>query len=67
MTQEEKVLVHMRLHGRITSYEAFEHHRITRLAAVIHRLREQGHEIETIIRTHDDNGHKVQWAEYRLK
>ena len=65
MKQEDKVLMHLKLDGRVTPYEAFENLHITRLAAVIHRLRSKGHEIVTITHTKKEDG--VRWAEYRLK
>lgn len=43
MTQEEAVLKHMQDYRGITSKEAFEKYGITRLSAVIFRLRKDGH------------------------
>ena len=45
MNQNKKILNHLKEHKKITSYEAFEKYRITRLSARIHDLREQGHNI----------------------
>ena len=45
MNQNQKILNHLKEHKKITSYEAFEKYRITRLSARIHDLREQGHNI----------------------
>ena len=45
MSQNQKILNHLKEHKKITSYEAFEKYRITRLSARIHDLREQGHNI----------------------
>lgn len=47
MTQNEKILLHLRERGSITSMEAFAEYGITRLAGRIHELREQGHNITT--------------------
>ena len=63
MTQEYEVLKHMKDHGSITPLEALNHYGCFRLAARIHRLREQGHDIQTDIITHGDK----QFAQYRLK
>ena len=66
MTQEEQVLRYMKSHGSITVWEAMTQLHITRLAAVIWRLRKD-HDIETITRYRIENGKRIQWAEYRLK
>ena len=47
MTQNEKILNHLRLYGAITSMEAFRTYNITRLSGRIHELREQGYRITT--------------------
>lgn len=47
MTQNEKVLNHLKMYGGITSMEAFETYKITRLSGRIHELRAQGHNITT--------------------
>ena len=47
MNQNKTVLQHMEKYGSISSYEAFEKYRITRLSARIHDLREQGFNITT--------------------
>ena len=47
MTQAEQVLQHMRERGGITSMEAFELYKITRLSGRIHDLRQQGYKITT--------------------
>lgn len=65
MRQEDIIYKHLYEWGAITPFEAFEKYHITRLAAVIHRLRSKGHEIVTITHTKKDDG--VRWAEYRLK
>ncbi len=45
ITQEEAVLEHMKNHRGITSKEAFEKYGITRLSAVIFRIRNDGYQI----------------------
>ena len=47
MTQKEKVLNHLKEYGQITSMEAFERYKITRVGAVIDILRKEGYEIVT--------------------
>jgi len=66
MTQEEQVLRYMKSHGSITVWEAMTQLHITRLAAVIWRLRKV-YDIETVYRFRMEDGKKIQWAEYRLK
>lgn len=46
MTQEERVLRHMKQFDGITSWEAFCDYGITRLSAKIFNLRERGYKIE---------------------
>lgn len=65
--QENLVLTHLEEHGSITPYEAIERYHITRLAAVIFRLK-KNHDIRTIIiRGYDENGDNYQYAEYKLE
>ena len=45
MTQCEKILRYMELHGSITARQALNECGCMRLAARIHDLREQGHDI----------------------
>ena len=47
ISQKQKVLKHMKENGKITSLEAFEKYRITRLAAVICELRKAGYQIKS--------------------
>jgi hypothetical protein len=46
-TQTLKILRHLKTYGNITSLDAFEHYRATRLSAIIFRLREEGFDIDT--------------------
>lgn len=62
-SQPSKVLEHLRLYGSITSMEAFSKYHITRLAAVIYRLRAAGYNIVTYDMDNDD----VRYAKYVLK
>lgn len=45
LTQEERVLNHLRDFGSITSMQAFRLYDMTRLSAVIFNLREDGYDI----------------------
>lgn len=47
-SQEDIVLHHMKEYGSITSMQAFEKYSITRLAAVIFNLRQEGWDIAMI-------------------
>lgn len=46
-TQKEVVLWHLQNYGKITSWEAIKEYGITRLAALVFYLKEDGHDIET--------------------
>jgi GTP-binding protein EngB required for normal cell division len=61
-TQEETVYEHLKKHKKITSWQAIIEYRITRLAEMIRRLKEDGHNIVTIMK----KGDKCRYAEYRL-
>ena len=63
MNQNQKILKHLKEHKKITSYEAFEKYRITRLSARIHDLREQGHNITSDM----IYGKEYKYAVYRLE
>lgn len=47
-TQKAEVLKHFIEKGSLTSMEAFKKYGATRLASIVHDLRKQGHDIETI-------------------
>lgn len=47
MTQKEKILEHLKKYNEITSMEAFQKYKITRVGAVIDTLRKEGYDIET--------------------
>lgn len=46
-TKMKSVLNHLQFHQKITSWEAITLYRATRLAAIIHILKERGYSIET--------------------
>lgn len=67
MTQKEMVLRHMKEMGSISSFEAFAEYGITRLAARIHDLREDGYNIKSSV--HDARnryGKKVRFERYTI-
>lgn len=67
MTQKERVLRHIKDHGSITSFEAFEEYGITRLAARISDLREDGIGIISVSETKKNRyGEPTTYVRYRL-
>lgn len=44
-SQTEAVLAHLEEHGHITSMQAIQEYGVTRLSAVIYKLRRRGHRI----------------------
>ena len=63
----EKVLEHLQTHGCITSLEAIEKYKATRLSDIIYRLRRRGLNIETIdIPFVDMYGTKSSYGKYVL-
>ena len=61
-TQENQLLNHLKQHKFITSWEAIQEYRITRLSARIYELREKGYQI--ITKNITENGKT--FAEYSL-
>ena len=61
-TQENIILDHLKKHKFITSWEAIQEYRITRLSARIYELREKGYQI--ITKNVTENGKT--FAEYSL-
>lgn len=63
----EKVLEHLRTYGNITSLEAIDKYKATRLSAIIFNLRKRGLKIQTIdIPFVDSNGNKSIYGKYVL-
>jgi hypothetical protein len=57
-TQKLKVLNHLRTHKNgITSWEAITNYHVTRLAAYIGFLRDDGHTIEAVREQHDNKSY----------
>jgi len=63
-SHKEIVLTHLRRNGSITPVEALIVHKIARLAPRIMELRDEGHDIHTMIRT-DFSGAK--YSHYELQ
>lgn len=59
-TKTKLVLKHLQYHQKITSWEAITQYQATRLAAIIFRLKEDGHNITTEMVYED----KKRWALY---
>lgn len=63
----EKVLEHLKTYGYITSMEAYDNYKATRLGDIIFRLRNKGVKIETInISFIDSYGTKSHYGKYIL-
>lgn len=63
MTQNQMLLRHFKRKKTISSFEALLVYGITRLASRIDELRQQGYQIETIMKK-DENGKR--YARYRF-
>lgn len=64
-TQKAMVLRHLQQFGRITSWEAIEFYGATRLSAIIHLLRQEGHKITSRNeKGRNRYGHPVKFANY---
>lgn len=67
MTQKEAVLKHLRTFKSITSMEAFHDYGVTRLSAVIFKLRQAGEDISSELVTERNRfGSPVTFARYHL-
>ena len=67
MSDSQKILEYLEKHGSITSWEAIQHFRCTRLSGRIYDLRKRGHNItSTTEESVDANGEKCRYSRYRL-
>lgn len=67
LSKKEKVLRHLKEFGHINPMEALQYYSSMRLAAIIHSLKNDGHEIRTeIINTCDKFGDACHYAKYYL-
>lgn len=64
-TQEEKVLEYLKKHRTITPYQALDLFGCFRLASIIFRIKEDGHEVITqLIMKVDADGETMKYAKY---
>jgi hypothetical protein len=62
MTKINAVYAHLKKHKHITSWEAINLYKATRLADIVYKLKQQGMNIQTIM----VEGDKCRFARYRL-
>jgi hypothetical protein len=62
MTKIDSVYLHLKKHKHITSWEAINLYRATRLADIVFKLKEQGFKIETVM----IQGENTRFARYYL-
>lgn len=68
MTKTDKVKNHLIEHKSITSWEAIQLYRATRLSAIIYNLRHDGMNIRTELKNgKDEDGRSYPYAEYILE
>lgn len=68
MTQKQKILNHIKRHGKITSIEAVYRYRITRLSARIYELRHNdGYPIASKHVYKKSNGQFIHYDEYYME
>ena len=63
VTQKQKVLNHLKIHGSITSWDAIQNYRITRLSEYIRSLRHEDGLNITSINEKNDN---TNWVRYKF-
>ena len=61
-SKKDLILIHLQMHGSITSWEAIHKFRATRLSAIIFDLKAEGHNITTA-RIEEENSN---YAKYTL-
>lgn len=68
LSQLEQVMMHLRRRGSITTWQAITEYSITRLSAIIYRLRnEQGMKIDsTIVTSTNKRGNTKRYTVYTL-
>lgn len=59
MSQKDVIRKHLVSYGSITSWEAIQHYRVTRLAAVISLLKKDGLEIDSTPQFEEGDGTKT--------
>ena len=63
MTKKDKVYMHLKTHRQITSWEAIRLYKVTRLADVIFKFKQDGLEIDTVM----VQGNDSRFARYFLR
>lgn len=63
MTQKEIIFEHLMKYRTITPLEAITRYGITRLAAVVFNLKQDGYDISTTLKEHNDK----HYASYKLE
>ena len=67
ISQKKKILGYLKEHDSITSLEAFEKFRITRLSSIIYTLRHSGYDIKsTMVGYVTEDGRTSYYAKYTL-
>lgn len=66
-TQTDVILEHLKNYGTITSMEAFDLYGVTRLAAIIYRLRKSYNIVGEDLECTNRYGRRVTFSEYKLK
>lgn len=65
MSKTQKILEYIQTHDGITSVEAYEKFRATRLSAIIFNLKKRGYKIATYDMTSTgEDGHPARYAKY---
>ena len=64
MTQSEQVKLHLEEYNTITSWEAIQKFKATRLSDIIYRLKKEGHNISVVKKYNRET--ETNFAEYRL-
>ena len=68
ITQYDRVLAHLKMKKKITSWEAITEYGVTRLSALIYTLRQDGYNISTKFKSAKNRyGDTVSFAEYTLE
>ena len=67
-TKTTEIMKHLRLHGHITSLEAFQLYGSQKVSSIIYNLRKKGWNIKTVDCVGKDRyGHTMKYADYRLE
>ena len=63
-SKKDMVLIHLQMHGSITSWEAIEKFRATRLSDIVFKLKQDGHNISSSPEQNKETG--TNYARYTL-